>query len=232
MDYRVAVYNNVTGVAQRLSLLCAGEVFEIFEAKNRKELEKLLQEERIHMILLDIMVEDQGWGKGIELISDLRRTSRLPILVVSGQKSENARITALNVGADDYILADDNPLVLLARIRSQLRRFVQMTGVQKNIERIYQVDDLRIEADTRRVTVEGREVKLTPIEYSILLYLVKGKGSVHSVKEIYEEIWKMRAVGADNTIAVHIRHLREKIEDNPREPKYIKVVWGTGYRVG
>ncbi len=125
-----------------------------------------------------------------------------------------------------------NPLELLARIKSQIRRYTQMANLCENINRIYRVDDLEIDDIKRKVTVADREVYLTPIEYKILRLLVKEKGRVLSIDQIYEAIWNMQAIGADNTIAVHIRHIREKIESNPKEPHYLKVVWGTGYKVG
>jgi DNA-binding response OmpR family regulator len=139
---------------------------------------------------------------------------------------------ALNAGADDYVTEGCNPLVLLARIKSQLRRYRQLTDEKDRIAGIYRIDGLEINDTTREVSVDGRNVKLTPIEYNILKLLVQERGKVISIDKIYETIWHMRAVGADNTVAVHVRHIREKIESNPKEPRYLKVVWGTGYRVG
>ena len=135
-------------------------------------------------------------------------------------------------GADDYVVYPCNPLELIARIKSQLRRYLQLSNISENLENIYRVDGLVIDDVSRKVFVDDKEVRLTPIEYKILKLLVLKKGKVLSVEEIYESIWHLRAVGADNTIAVHIRHIREKIEANPKEPKYVKVVWGTGYKVG
>ena len=139
---------------------------------------------------------------------------------------------SLNAGADDYVVYPCNPLELIARIKSQLRRYLQLSNISENLENIYRVDGLVIDDVSRKVFVDDKEVRLTPIEYKILKLLVLKKGKVLSVEEIYESIWHLRAVGADNTIAVHIRHIREKIEANPKEPKYVKVVWGTGYKVG
>ena len=125
-----------------------------------------------------------------------------------------------------------SPLELLARVKSQLRRYTQLSNMRANINQIYKVDELEIDDNLRKVSVEGREVKLTPIEYSILKLLVQERGKVLSIEQIYEEIWQMEPIGADNTIAVHIRHIREKIERNPRQPRYLKVVWGAGYKIG
>ena len=177
-------------------------------------------------------LNDKGWDKGIEIIANLRRKSSIPVIVVSAQSAETAKIMALEAGADDYVTTDCNPLELLARVKSQLRRYTQLVNMYVNIDRIYRVDGLVIDDIQRTVTVEGRNVRLTPIEYKILRLLVQQKGRVFSNSQIYENIWHMQAIGADNTIAVHIRHIREKIEANPKEPRYLKVVWGNGYKVG
>ena len=162
----------------------------------------------------------------------LRRKSCIPLIVVSAQTAETAKIMALESGADDYVTADCNPLVLLARIKSQLRRYTQMMGMCENIDKIYRIGGLTLDDSRRTVTVEGRNVHLTPVEYKILRLLVQQRGKVFSNAQIYENIWNMRAVGVNNTIAVHICHLREKIEEDPKQPKYLKVVWGNGYKVG
>ena len=158
----------------------------------------------------------------------------MPIMVISSQMNETAKVAALSIGADDYVSADDNPLVIMARIKSQLLRYLQLTRFYstKNFDQKYRVDGLEIDDVQRKVTVEGREVKLTPTEYQILKLLVMKRGKVLSIPQIYEDIWKMQAVDVDNTVAVHVRHIREKIELNPRNPKYLKVIWGTGYMVG
>lgn len=231
MEQRVAIYNNSTGIAKKLSLLCRGEEIDIVRIEQKEDLLEMIQQDRVHMILLDIMLEESGWGEGIELIREIRRTCRLPIVVVSGQVGEQAKISALSEGADDYVPADDNPLVLLARIKSQLRRFLQLSSEAAAQEEIYRVGDLVVDDLRRKVLVAGREVRLTPTEYGILKLLVKEQGRVMSIKQIYEDIWNMTAIGAENIVAVHIRHIREKIEQNPQKPKYIKVVWGNGYMV-
>lgn len=232
MKYKVVVYNNITNIAKQLSLLCEGEFFTIHAVDSRRRLLEQAGAGQVHLLILDIMMDAKSRDRGIELITELRKRCQVPIIVVASQKDEISKISALNMGADDYVYGDDNPLVLLARIRSHLRRYFAFASVKKNLETIYRVDGLVIDDVQKSVTVEGRDVKLTPIEYQILRFLVKESGKVHSACEIYEEIWKMQAFGADNTIAVHIRHIREKIEKNPGEPKYVKVVWGTGYMVG
>ena len=226
MEKRVLVFNNKTGIAQKMEPLFAGEKLATMVVADAEQLRRVLEEETFHLMLVDVELNDKGWDKGIERIADLRKRSSVPLIVVSAQSAETAKIMALEAGADDYVTADCNPLELLARVKSQL------ANMQSNIDRIYRVDELVIDDVRRTVTVEGRGVRLTPIEYKILRLLVQQRGKVLSNSQIYESIWNMQAIGADNTIAVHIRHIREKIEANPREPRYLKAVWGNGYKVG
>jgi len=229
---KIAVFNNATGIAERLELLCRGEQISIVKEPTVECLLKDVKGKTVSMILLDIFEDERDWGEGLMLISKIRGTCRMPIMVVSRQLADATKVMALSMGADDYVSADDNPLVLLARIKSQLRRYLQLTDLRRNRSLTYRVDGLEIDDVQRKVTVEGKEVKLTPIEYQILKLLVMEKGKVISIHQIYEDIWKMQAVDVDNTVAVHVRHIREKIEQNPRKPKYLKVIWGTGYMVG
>ena len=228
----VLVYNNTTGIAEKMQALLAGEGLSMLIASGLEELSWMLGSGEICLMLIDVELNDKGWDKGIEMIASLRTKSSIPLIVVSAQSAETAKIMALEAGADDYVTADCNPLELLARIKSQLRRYNQLVNMCANIDRIYRVDDLVIDDIQRTVTVEGRNVRLTPIEYKILRLLAQQRGKVLSNSQIYESIWHMQAFGADNTIAVHIRHIREKIESNPREPRYLKAVWGNGYKVG
>lgn len=232
MERNIVVFNNNTGVVETMSPLFAGENINMLVATGLGELVRFLDKEDIHLMLVDVELDGNGWDSGIEMITYIRRKTSIPIIVISAQTAETAKIMALNAGADDYVIVGCNPLELLARVKSQLRRYTQLVNVCANIDRIYRVDGLEINDRSRTVTVDGREVKLTPIEYKILRLLVQQRGKVLSISQIYESIWHMQAIGADNTIAVHIRHIREKIESNPKEPRYLKVVWGTGYKVG
>ena len=232
MEKNILIYNNQTGIAEKMAPLFVGEGLSVLLAADLEQLHNLLEKAEIHLMLVDVELNDKGWDKGIEMIASLRRRSSIPLIVVSAQSAETAKIMALEAGADDYVVADCNPLELLARIKSQLRRYTQLVNMCANIDRIYRVDGLVIDDTQRKVTVEGRSVRLTPIEYKILRLLVQQRGRVFSNSQIYEKIWHMQAIGADNTIAVHIRHIREKIEANPKEPRYLKVVWGNGYKVG
>ena len=232
MKKNILVYNNSTGIMDIMAPLLAGEAMGMIIASSLEEVIEILEREQLHMVLLDVELEGMGWGSGIELIRYIRRKSMLPLIVVSAQADEMVKIMALNAGADDYVTADSNPLVLLARIKGQLRRYAQLVSMRKKTEPVYRVGGLEVDDRNHTVTVDGRVVRLTPIEYKILLLLVQEQGKVLSISQIYESIWQMRAVGADNTIAVHVRHIREKIENNPKDPRYLKVVWGNGYKVG
>lgn len=228
----ILVYNNNTGIIERMNPLFVGEGFHVAAAGDYYELMEALTEQNIHLLMMDVEFPNKGFVSGIEMIADIRKKSSVPIIIVSADGAESTKIMALNAGADDYVTVSCNPLELLARVKSQLRRYTQLVNVCANIDRIYKVDELVIDDMKRKVSVEGREVKLTPIEYKILRLLVQERGKVLSISQIYESIWHMQAIGADNTIAVHIRHIREKIERDPKEPRYLKVVWGTGYKVG
>ena len=168
---------------------------------------------------------------GIRATLKIREYSSIPIIMLSAKSEDTDKILGLNIGADDYITKPFNPLELAARVKSNLRRYTSLGSLQSDSKAVYQVGGLAINDDTKQVTVDGETVKMTPIEYNILLLLIKNQGRVFSIDQIYESIWNEDAIGADNTVAVHIRHIREKIEINPKEPRYLKVVWGVGYKI-
>ena len=178
MQKKILIYNNTTGIADKIEPLLMGEKMEVLVAESAADLERKLQKKEIHLLLVDLELEDKGWDKGIEMIATLRAKSRIPLIVVSGQSAETAKIMALEAGADDYVMADCNPLELLARIKSQLRRYTQLVNVCESINRIYQVDGLVVDDIQRTVTVDGKNVRLTPIEYKILRFLVQQHGKV------------------------------------------------------
>ena len=191
-------------------------------------LEKALKDE-YSLFILDLMLPGVD---GFEICKKIREEKNTPIIMVSAKKDDIDKIRGLGLGADDYMTKPFNPLELVARVKSQLRRYTQLGGnVSSTQETIYEVGGLRINDDLKEVTVDGEMVRLTPIEYNILLLLMKNQGRVFSINQIYESIWNEDAIGADNTVAVHIRHIREKIEINPKEPRYLKVVWGVGYKI-
>ena len=205
--------------------------FEPIEAENGEmALEKLKVNPDICMALLDVMLPDID---GFEVCRRIRATgSKIGIIMLTAKSQEIDKVTGLMTGADDYVTVECNPLELFARIKAQIRRYFQLIGLCEDMSRIYKVEGLTIDDVQRTVTADGRNVRLTPIEYKILKLLVQRKGEVLSNRQIYETIWRMQPIGADNIIAVHIRHIREKIESNPRKPKYLKAVWGNGYKVG
>lgn len=232
MRKNILVYNNCSNIAELLIPLCAGEEIGVQRLETGQEKDLPAYCTGFHLILLDIFMDKEYWADGIMLIKEIRAESKIPIIIISGQKSETINILALNAGADDFISIDSNPLEIIARMKSQIRRYTQMTDVSGNVEQIHRIDGLEVNDAQRMVTVDKKEVRLTSTEYKILQLLVKGKGRVFSGDEIYEAVWGMRPIGVENTIAVHIRHIREKIEENPAKPHYLKVAWGKGYMVG
>ncbi len=225
----VLIYNQNETNMEVLKIFLAQEGYQVFVVSRLEDVIQRVKERDIHLVVMDI---DFPRNDGIERLKAIRNTDKMPIIVLSANDKEQMKIAALNAGADDYVIHPFHPLEFMARINSQFRRYTQLARMRENINRIYRVDELVMDDVLRKVTVAGREVSLTPIEYKILRLLVQEKGKVFSINQIYESIWNMQAIGADNTIAVHIRHIREKIEQNPKEPRYLKVVWGTGYKVG
>lgn len=232
MNKNIAVFNNTTGVAEIMKSLFVGEGFNIIKAVTLNELLSLIRYDNIHLILMDLELEGSGWEYGMEIIQHIRKCTAIPVIVVSAQTAETAKIMSLNVGADDYVTVYDSPLVLLARVKAHLRRYTELKIFCENFGNIYSIGDLVLDDKNKTVMVDNKNVKLTPIEYKILRLLIRDQGRVFSINQIYEEIWKMQPIDAENIIAVHIRHIREKIENNPREPKYVKVVRGLGYKAG
>ena len=229
MEKKVLVYNNNTGIAEKMEPLLAGEGLSMLVSADIHQLKQVLDSERIHLMLIDVELNDKGWDKGIEMIASLRKESSIPLIVVSSQSAETAKIMALEAGADDYVTADCNPLELLARVKSQLRRYTQLVNMCEKIDRVYKVDGLIIDDVQRTVTVDGRGVRLTPIEYKILRLLMAHPGRVFPAEEIYSRVWESDAYAVENTVMVHISRIRDKIELNPKKPEYLKVVWGIGY---
>ena len=204
-------------------------IFVISSACDGSDALKRLTEDYYHVIISDIRMPKLD---GIRATLKIREENPLPIIILSAKSEDADKILGLNVGADDYVTKPFNPLELVARVKSQLRRYTRLgAAIPVENAHIYETGGLSINDDLKEVRVDGDVVKLTPIEYNILLLLIKNQGRVFSINQIYENIWNEEAVAADNTVAVHIRHIREKIEINPREPRYLKVVWGLGYKI-
>ena len=215
-------------IVDAIDIYLSQEHYQILKAYNGQEALELLKTHEVHLIIMDVMMPKLD---GIHATLKIRERSSVPILMLSAKSEDSDKILGLNIGADDYITKPFNPLELVARVKSSLRRYTNLGSLNQDNHSRYQVGGLIIDDDTKEVNVDGESVKLTPIEYNILLLLVKNQGRVFSINQIYESIWNEDAIGADNTVAVHIRHIREKIEINPKEPKYLKVVWGVGYKI-
>ena len=216
-------------IREGVEIYLKSQGYQVFQAADGVEGLEMIEREEIHLAIVDVMMPGLD---GIRTTLKVRETSSIPIIILSAKSEDTDKILGLNIGADDYITKPFNPLELVARVKSQLRRYTQLGNMnQQTAGQVYKCGGLAINDDNKEVTVDGELIKLTPIEYNILLLLVKNAGKVFSIDEIYEQIWNEEAIGADNTVAVHIRHIREKIEINPREPRYLKVVWGVGYKI-
>ena len=210
-------------IVDAIEIYLKNEGYRVFKAYDGEEAIRILKAEDIQLLIMDVMMPKLD---GIHATLKIREYSSIPIIMLSAKTEDTDKILGLNVGADDYVSKPFNPLELMARVKSNLRRYTKLGNMISGEEsNVYRIGGLTINDETKEVTVDGESVKLTPIEYSILLLLVKNPGRVYSIDQIYENIWNEAAIGADNTVAVHIRHIREKIEINPKEPRYLKVVW-------
>lgn len=226
---KILVCDDDKEIVEAIEIYLEQEGYTILKAYDGEQALRLLGENPdVKLLLLDIMMPKID---GLHVTRKIRETSAIPIIILSAKAEDSDKILGLNIGADDYVVKPFNPLELVARVKSQLRRYTRLGNDIEEGEQIYSTGDLMINDDRKEVMVDGELVKMTPIEYQILLLLVKNQGKVFSIDQIYESIWNENAIGADNTVAVHIRHIREKIEINPKSPKYLKVVWGVGYKV-
>lgn len=215
-------------IVEAIEIYLSQDGYHIYKAYDGEQAIELLKKEEIHLLIIDIMMPKLD---GIRATLKIREYSSLPIIILSAKSEDTDKILGLNIGADDYVTKPFNPLELAARVKSNLRRYTSLGSLNTESNSVYRVGGLVINDETKQVTVDDEPVKMTPIEYNILLLLMKNQGRVFSIDQIYESIWNEDAIGADNTVAVHIRHIREKIEINPKEPRYLKVVWGVGYKI-
>ena len=215
-------------IVDAIEIYLSQDGYKIYKAYDGEQALQILDKEDIHLLIMDIMMPKLD---GIRATLKIREYSSIPIIILSAKSEDTDKILGLNIGADDYICKPFNPLELVARVKSNLRRYTSLGSLTGENKAIYQVGGLILNDDTKQVTVDDEPVQMTPIEYNILLLLMKNQGRVFSINQIYESIWNEDAIGADNTVAVHIRHIREKIEINPKEPRYLKVVWGVGYKI-
>ena len=227
--FNILVCDDDKEIVDAIDIYLSQEGYHILKAYDGLQAIEIMKKEEVHLILRDSMMPNLD---GIRATRKIRETSSVPIIMLSAKSEDVDKILGLNIGADDYITKPFNPLELIARVKSQLRRYTQLGNLAtEEKEAVYVCGGLVVNDDLKTVTVDGEPVKLTPIEYNILVLLIKNQGKVFSIEQIYENIWNEEAIGADNTVAVHIRHIREKIEINPREPRYLKVVWGIGYKI-
>lgn len=226
---KILVCDDDKDIVEAIDIYLTQEGYEVLKAYDGDEAIKVLKSNEVDLLIMDVMMPRLD---GIRTTLKIRENMSLPIIILSAKSEDADKILGLNIGADDYMTKPFNPLELVARVKSQLRRYTQLGSTAKSDSQSeFRTGGLLIKDDLKEVTVDGEKVKLTPIEYNILLLLVKNQGKVFSINQIYENIWNEEAIGADNTVAVHIRHIREKIEINPKEPRYLKVVWGVGYKV-
>ncbi len=225
---RILVCDDDKEIVEAIEIYLRQEGYEILKAYDGEEALEILKNEQLDLLIMDVMMPRLD---GIRATLKIREESSIPIIILSAKSEDTDKILGLNIGADDYLTKPFNPLELVARVKSQIRRYTKLGNVAECNQTIYQTGGLVINDDLKEVTIDDEPVKLTPIEYNILLLLVKNPGKVFSIGQIYESIWNADSAGADNTVAVHIRHIREKIEINPKEPRYIKAVWGVGYKI-
>lgn len=226
---KILVCDDDKDIVEAIDIYLTQEGYEVLKAYDGDEAIKVLKSNEVDLLIMDVMMPRLD---GIRATLKIWENMSLPIIILSAKSEDADKILGLNIGADDYITKPFNPLELVARVKSQLRRYTQLGSTARSDNQSeFRTGGLVIRDDLKEVTVDGEKVKLTPIEYNILLLLVKNQGKVFSINQIYENIWNEEAIGADNTVAVHIRHIREKIEINPKEPRYLKVVWGVGYKV-
>lgn len=227
--YNILVCDDDKEIVKAIEIYLTKEGYNVLKAYDGEEALKVLNKNTIHLIILDIMMPKKD---GIETLHEIRDENTIPVIMLSAKSEDEDKINGLNLGADDYITKPFNPLELIARVNSGIRRYTKLGAMDdEQNKNIYKTGELEIDDNLKKVTVEGKEVKLTPTEYNILKFLTQNKGIVYSIEQIYQNVWEDEAYAAENIIAVHIRHIREKIEINPREPKYLKVIWGIGYKI-
>ena len=214
-------------ILEAIKIYLENEGYQVFKAANGLEALKAVDENDIHLVIMDIMMPQMD---GLRATIKIREDKNIPVIMLSAKSEDTDKIIGLNMGADDYITKPFNPLELIARVKSQLRRYTTLGSLETN-SNVYKSGGLLIDDESKQVTVDGEEVKLTPVQYKILKLLTANAGRVYSIDDIYEKVWQETAYNPENTVAVHIRRIREKIEINPKEPKYLKVVWGIGYKV-
>jgi DNA-binding response OmpR family regulator len=228
--YHILIVEDDTGIRDGIEIYLKTQDYQVFKAKDGIEGLEIIRDQKIHLAIIDVMMPRMD---GIRMVEELRKEYDFPVIMLSAKSEEVDKIMGLNMGADDYVTKPFQPMELLARVNSQLRRYTRYANSLENKEgsgNVLVVGGLELNEDTIEVRVDGEPVKMTPMEFKILHLLMKYPGRVFSADEIYERVWNEEAISTD-TVMVHVRHIREKIEINPKEPKYLKVVWGIGYKI-
>ncbi|MBQ8231999.1 MAG: response regulator transcription factor [Lachnospiraceae bacterium] len=225
--YNILICDDEKDIVNALKIYLADANYQLFEAYTGKEALKVIDSQDIHLVLMDIMMPEMD---GISAMVKIREKSNVPVILLTAKSEDTDKILGLNVGADDYITKPFHPVEVAARVRSQLRRYMQLGGGNMK-QTVLTIGGIELDDKAKSVTLDGEPVALTPTEYEILKLLMEHPGQVFAPKEIYQRIWNDLPYGSENTVAVHIRHLREKLEINPAEPRYLKVVWGQGYKM-
>ena len=225
--YNILVVDDDKEIVKAIEIYLGKENYQILKAYNGEEALEQINKNEIHLVILDIMMPNKD---GIETLEEIRKQKNIPVIMLSAKSEDIDKINGLNTGADDYVTKPFNPIELIARVNALIRRYTQFGAIQEK-QGIIKNGELVIDDELKKVTVDGKNIKLTPTEYNILKFLTQNKGKVFSIEEIYTNVWDDECYAAENIIAVHIRHIREKIEINPKEPKYLKVIWGVGYKV-
>ena len=227
--YNILVVDDDKEIVNAIDIYLRKEGYKIFKAYNGEEAMQIVKQEEIHLIILDVMMPKKD---GLETLEEIRKDKTIPVIMLSAKSEDYDKIEGLDLGADDYMTKPFNPLELIARVNSNIRRYTKFGAINENLNgNVYKTGDLILDDETKKVISDGKEIKLTATEFKILKFLIKNKGKVFSIPQIYENVWNEDGYAAENIIAVHIRHIREKIEINPKEPKYLKVIWGIGYKV-
>ena len=225
--YNILICDDEKDIVSALKIYLASNDYLLFEAYDGRQALDIIDQQEIHLVLLDIMMPEMD---GMEVLTKLRENYNIPVIFLTAKSEDTDKILGLNVGADDYMTKPFNPVELLARVKSQLRRYMELGSAPKRQDSM-KIGDIELVDTSKEVTLLGEQVNLTPKEYGILRFLMQNAGQVFSPKEIYTAVWKGEAFGAEGTVAVHIRHLREKLEINPEQPRHLKVVWGQGYKI-
>lgn len=225
--YNILVVDDDKEIVKAIEIYLGKEKYKIYKAYDGDQALKQIKNNEIHLVILDIMMPNKD---GLETLEEIRKDKNIPVIILSAKSEDIDKINGLNIGADDYVTKPFNPVELIARVNALIRRYTRLGAIEEK-QGIIKNGELIIDDELKKVTVDGNVIRLTPTEYNILKFLTQNKGKVFSIEQIYRNVWDGECYAAENVIAVHIRHIREKIEINPKEPRYLKVIWGVGYKV-